>query len=50
TYHHYLLPYPSHIFQALHSQKPRIVRETEQLEKPVLELKFSHKWLKRNIL
>ncbi|KAH1097031.1 hypothetical protein J1N35_013952 [Gossypium stocksii] len=40
-----LSPYPYLIFQVLYSQNSRIVHATEQYGKPILQLKFSHKWL-----
>lgn len=42
----HLIPLPSLIFQIVQKQNHRIVRATEQLERTVVELKFSQKWLK----
>lgn len=39
------LPFQSLIFQILHKKNLRVVRATKQVEKPVPELKFSHKCL-----
>lgn len=45
VYKRYLMPFSSLIFQVIFKQNPRIVRTTEQHEKLMPKLKFSHKWL-----